>query len=40
MSLAVAKATELLGMQPEEINLGLSGNIIKNAMGVAFQELE
>ena len=26
--------TELLGMQPEEINLGLSGNIIKNAMGV------
>lgn len=34
VSLAVAKATELLGMQPEEINLGLSGNIIKNAMGV------
>ena len=34
VSLAVAKATELLGMQPEGINLGLSGNIIKNAMGV------
>lgn len=34
VSLAVARATELLGMQPEEINLGLSGNIIKNAMGV------
>lgn len=34
VSLAVAKATELLGSLPEKINLSLSGNIIKNAMGV------
>ncbi len=34
VSLAVAKATETLGQTPEEINLALSGNIIKNAMGV------
>ncbi|MCM1377582.1 MAG: L-serine ammonia-lyase, iron-sulfur-dependent, subunit alpha [Clostridium sp.] len=34
VSLAVAKATELLGCTPEQINLSLSGNIIKNAMGV------
>lgn len=34
VSLAVAKATELLGTVPERIDLKLSGNIIKNAMGV------
>lgn len=34
VSLCVAKATELLGSRPEKINVGLSGNIIKNAMGV------
>lgn len=34
VSLAVAKATELLGCLPEKIHLNLSGNIIKNAMGV------
>lgn len=34
VSLCVAKATELLGMLPEKIELSLSGNIIKNAMGV------
>lgn len=34
VSLAVAKATELLGTLPGHIDLQLSGNIIKNAMGV------
>ena len=34
VSLCVAKATELLGSVPEKISLMLSGNIIKNAMGV------
>lgn len=34
VALCVAKATELLGTLPEEITLRLSGNIIKNAMGV------
>ena len=34
VSLCVAKATELLGTIPEKISLRLSGNIIKNAMGV------
>lgn len=34
VSLAVAKATELLGVRPKKVRLGLSGNIIKNAMGV------
>lgn len=34
VSLCVAKATELLGNLPERISLSLSGNIIKNAMGV------
>lgn len=34
VSLAVARATELLGSEPESITLNLSGNIIKNAMGV------
>ena len=34
VALCVAKATETLGTTPDEINLALSGNIIKNAMGV------
>lgn len=34
VSLAVAKATEILGSIPTHINARLSGNIIKNAMGV------
>lgn len=34
VSLCVAKATELLGTLPEKLELELSGNIIKNAMGV------
>lgn len=34
VSLAVAKATELLGRVPSRIEARLSGNIIKNAMGV------
>lgn len=34
VSLCVARATELLGCVPDSIELHLSGNIIKNAMGV------
>lgn len=34
VSLCVAKAVELLGVKPECVELRLSGNIIKNAMGV------
>lgn len=34
VALCVAKATETLGTLPEKISLSLSGNIIKNAMGV------
>lgn len=34
VSLCVAKATELLGSIPEKISVGLSGNMLKNAMGV------
>lgn len=34
VAICVAKATELLGRLPERITLRLSGNIIKNAMGV------
>lgn len=34
VSLCVAKATEMLGTRPEKIELKLSGNILKNAMGV------
>lgn len=34
VALCVAKAVETLGTTPEEINIALSGNIIKNAMGV------
>ena len=34
VALCVAKATETLGVLPEKIELRLSGNIIKNAMGV------
>lgn len=34
VALCVAKATELLGTLPDQINLRLSSNILKNAMGV------
>ncbi|MCH5224004.1 MAG: serine dehydratase subunit alpha family protein [Muribaculaceae bacterium] len=34
VALCVAKATELLGVLPAEINVALSGNMLKNAMGV------
>ena len=34
VSLAVAKATEMLGTLPSRIKVGLSGNMLKNAMGV------
>ena len=34
VSLCVAKATELLGVVPEKIEVKLSGNMLKNAMGV------
>ena len=34
VSLCVARATELLGVQPEKISVHLSANILKNAMGV------
>lgn len=34
VSLAVAKATETLGALPESIKVGLSSNMLKNAMGV------
>ena len=34
VALCVAKATEILGMKPEKINVWLSANILKNAMGV------
>ena len=34
VSLCVARATELLGVQPEKICVHLSANILKNAMGV------
>ena len=34
VALCVAKATELLGCKPEHIELRLSANILKNAMGV------
>lgn len=34
VALAVAKATETLGCKPKRIEVGLSGNIMKNAMGV------
>lgn len=34
VAICVAKAVEVLGKLPEKINLNLSGNIIKNAMGV------
>lgn len=34
VALCTAKATEILGEQPEKIHLLLSANIIKNAMGV------
>ena len=34
VSLAVAKATEILGDVPQHISVGLSSNVLKNAMGV------
>lgn len=34
VALAVAKATQLLGCEPERIDTRLSGNMLKNAMGV------
>lgn len=34
VSLAVARATELLGEVPSRVSVGLSGNMLKNAMGV------
>ena len=34
VALCTARATELLGTRPEEINVLLSANILKNAMGV------
>lgn len=34
IALAVAKATELLGTMPQKIRVGLSANMLKNAMGV------
>ena len=34
VALCVAKATETLGVKPENINVWLSANILKNAMGV------
>lgn len=34
VALCVAKATEILGNLPEKINVKLSGNMLKNAMGV------
>ena len=34
VALCVAKATETLGIKPEKINVLLSANILKNAMGV------
>ncbi|MCM1005647.1 MAG: L-serine ammonia-lyase, iron-sulfur-dependent, subunit alpha [Prevotella sp.] len=34
IALAVAKATELLGTRPQKIRVGLSANMLKNAMGV------
>ena len=34
VALCVARATELLGCRPEHIDLSLSANILKNAMGV------
>jgi L-cysteine desulfidase len=34
VALCVAKATEILGRQPSKIEVKLSGNVLKNAMGV------
>ena len=34
VSLCTAKATEKLGCRPEQIRVWLSGNVLKNAMGV------
>ena len=40
VALCVARATELLGCKPEHIDVKLSGNILKNAMGVGPQNLQ
>lgn len=34
VALCVAKATEILGAKPEKVNVQLSANVLKNAMGV------
>lgn len=34
VALAVAKSTQLLGQKPEKVEVALSGNMLKNAMGV------
>ncbi len=34
VAFAVARATELLGVEPQKINVRLSANVLKNAMGV------
>ena len=34
VALCVAKATEILGCKPEKIEVDLSANVLKNAMGV------
>ena len=36
VALCVAKAAETLGMKPEKIEVLLSANILKNAMGVGY----
>ena len=36
VALCVAKATETLGVKPEKIEVLLSANILKNAMGVGY----
>lgn len=35
VALAAAKATEVLGCEPEDIHISVSGNLFKNAMGVS-----
>ena len=40
VALCVAKATEVLGVKPEKINVKLSANVLKNAMGVGIPGTE
>lgn len=40
MALAVARVKELLNAVPEKISVRLSGNMLKNAMGVEFPAQE